>query len=295
MLVPDTFVALAEDSNGPGRRRPGFIDCQLHCSRGCCRLFLVLLLEDERIVQLHVFNDHRSAALRKRCRCHHRSINRARRHNAAEHAVVAHPGRVGWEQFGFIGYFAARRFATHAKQGMACASASSRRSLQPVTPSLKRITRQGNPAPVLAREETGEPDRQPELVGGRDRFREFRAVRSSRRAVRGRPQAGQDSRRRSLGRLRPCRHGHGRQNRPRPDLDDLVHSQAVQRANAVHERDRLASVPLPVGAVQPLVRFEQPAGQVTDEIHGRRLDRQAVQHRFQVIQRRLHQGAVERP
>ena len=80
----------------------------------------------------------------------------------------------------------------------------------------------------------------------------------------------------------------------RTDLHHQVHAEFRQRPYAGRKRHRLPCMTPPVGPVQSLAGVHHPAGQVADHRQGGGLDGHAVQKRFQRVQRRLHQGAVER-
>ena len=187
---PFLFTASAEYPDTAGHRRVGSAEQHLHGPAVFHRPVPALLLgEHERVVQLHLLHRHPAASLGKRRRCRHGAVERAGRHHAAEHAMVAEPHRVGGEHFRLVGDFTAGGLVPDSQQRMTGRAMTPFRRLQPVTFSLEGIIGYRDPTTGLAREEPVEPDPEPRLVGFRDRVREPPVRSGRRRLVGGRAHA----------------------------------------------------------------------------------------------------------
>ena len=289
---PVPFAPLAEDLD-PARRRLGSVEHDLHLAAFLTRL-LLLLLEDQRVVQLQVLHDHRPDPLGEGGRCRHGAVERPRRHDPVEDLVIAHPRRIGGEDLGLEGELAAGGLVADAQQGVARTPVLTPGRLDPVMLALEGIARQGDPPPTLPREESREADREPRLVRLRNGVQEtVVGAGGLDRIARRRAETGKHHRR--SGRLRPGGGCHGRQHRARADLQHRVHPELRQRPHPLGEGDRLPGMAPPVGSVLGLAGFDGPAGQIADHGESGRLDRHAVEERFQLVQDGLDEGAVEGP
>ena len=87
-------LSFAEYSNEARGRLPRSLEQNLHFPAPAFIVIRTLLREDQRIVQLHFLDDHRSASLGGGCRYRHCPIERARGYDTAEHPVIVQPSRV---------------------------------------------------------------------------------------------------------------------------------------------------------------------------------------------------------
>ena len=140
---PVLVAALAEDLEITRRRPLGIVEHHLHSPPLVVRPVRGGRLgKDQGVLQLHVFHDHRAAALGKRRRGRHRAVERAWRHQPPEDSVVVQPRRIGRKHFRLERDLAASGFVPDAEQGMTGVLAPSLRRLDPVALALERISRQ---------------------------------------------------------------------------------------------------------------------------------------------------------
>ena len=289
----------AEDLDASSRSVAGSVEQHLDLPSGTFRAFFALvpgalLGEDERVVELHVLQrERRAGPLGGRGRYRHRSVERARRHQAAEHPVVVEPRGIGREHLGLERDLAARGFVSVAEQRVPRGRAAPLRRLHPVALALEGVAGQRDSPARLSGEESLEPDRESRLVRLRDRGDEC-ALRLCRRNVGVRLPEARDGRGRSapLRRLRPCEHRHRTQHRVRSDLHHRVHLQLREGLDARAERDRLAGLAAPVRRVEHRVGLHRPAGQVAHHGDRRWSELEPGERGFQVVEGRLHHGAV---
>ena len=107
---PPVFaVPSAEDADPAHRAVLGVVEQDLHLTARVGGVALgVLVGEDQRALHLKILDDHRLAALGKGSRCRHGAVERARRDQPAEDAMVAQPRRIGGEDLRVVGDLAAR-------------------------------------------------------------------------------------------------------------------------------------------------------------------------------------------
>ena len=279
----------AEDLHAAGRLL-GCVEKHLHPvrGRGAGPIRRVPFREQQRVVQLHLLDDGRSAALGLGRRRGHGTVERARRQQPAEHPVVGQPRRVVRQQLGVERHLTACRLVPRAQQRVPGARAAAARRGDPVAFALERIPRQRDAAALLSREQPFEPNREPCLVGAGDRRRERALHLFGRRVARGTPQAGQHGRRW----CRPRQSRHRPQYRVRADLHERFHAELGQGLHRPAELHLFARVAAPVGGVRHRARLQQTAAQVAHQGDRRGRERDPLQRSFQVRQRRLHQRAV---
>ena len=220
---PSSLASLAEDLHAARRPRLEGIEHDLHLAAISVCLVLVVLLEDQRVVQLHILYDRRSASLEAYGRDRHGAVECAGRHDAVEHPVIVKPLRIRGEDFRLKRRLAASGFVPDSQQGVIGAPAPVPWRLKPMAPALEWIGRQRDPSPRLPREQPCEMNREPHPVSFRDRLHEI--VVTCRRVTERRIQARQHHGRRRLWRFRPRRNGHRSQHRARADLHHQVHAE----------------------------------------------------------------------
>ena len=164
---PDAPAPPAEDLDAARLRRVGRIEHDLQGPPRRIRLVLVLI-ENERVVQLHLLHDYRLTLLllEEGRRDRHGPVKRARRHDAAEHAVVVHPRRIRGEHVRLEGDVAAGRLVAGAQQRVAGAPATAFRGGEPVADAAGRGSSGArsvgaSPRRRARRSESGGPPRTP--------------------------------------------------------------------------------------------------------------------------------------
>ena len=243
-------------------------------------------------MQLHLLDDCRAVALRDRRRRRQRSIQRPRRQQPPEHAVVGQPRRIGRQHLGVERHLATRRLVALPEQRVAAAAPPAPRPRNPVALALKRVAGHRDAAPLLAREQRLVAQRETRCVGPGDRGRERRLHLFRWRVAPRTPQAGHDRGGAGGRRRRPRQCRHRPQHRVRTDLHQRLHAEPGQRLHRLPELHLLARVAAPVRCIGDAARLHQAAAQVAHQGNRRRCEGDPRQRCFQIIQRRLHQRAV---
>ena len=287
-------IAPAEDADAPRRAVVILVQQQLHAPAPVGgAVFGILVGKDQRALHPKVFDADCAAPLGAAGRRRHCAVERARRDQPAEDAMVGEPRRIGGEDLGVEGDLPARGFVARAQQGVAGVGAPPPGRLDPVALALERVAGERDPAALLAGEEPVEAERKMRLVGAGDRLHEAAAgTRRRLRLVLRRPLQAAENCRGGSRRLRP---GHGRhrtQHRMGADLDDGIHAEFRQRLDAGPEGHRLARLAPPVRRIGCLARFQRPAGQVADEGERGRREGDRRDRGLQIAERGLDHGAV---
>ena len=287
-------VTPAEDAHPTRRSILGGVEQHLHLAAAVAGPVLgVIVLEDQRTLQLHVLQSLRSLALGQARGYRHGAVERAGRDKAVEHAVVGQPFRVRGEDLRLEGDLAAGGFVAGAQQRMIGAGRTPPGGLDPVSLPLERIARERDAPAGFSGEKPREGDRKPQFVrprhGGDERVRGLAF-----RYVAARPQQARNRDRRAgwAFLFRPGQAHHGPQHRVRTDLDHHVHTAVGEGLDRLPEGHRLTRLTPPVVAVEHVARGNHAAGQRADEVDRGRGDVEALHGGFQVVQRGLDQGTV---
>ena len=229
-------LSLAEYPDEARGFLPRSLEQNLHFPAPACAAAVIrtLLTEDQRVVKLHVLDDHRAASLGGGCGNRHGSIERARGDDPAEHPVIVHPGGVRRKRFGLESDLAAGGLMPLAQQGVPCALPPPLRRLDPEAFTLERIARQRDSPPLFAGEQPLEGKVDPRFV--RPRYRVHEPRRRLLLILRRPVQARERERRRNLGREgvrtlirpRPGEGQHRAQHRVRTDFHHQVDAQVRQ-------------------------------------------------------------------
>ena len=166
-------LAAAQDADLAGSAIPGFVKQDLHPSTRNGRLAAAALIrKDQGVLHPEVIDTCRRASLDEAGRRSHGTVERTRRDQAAEDAVVVEPGRIRRVDFRIESDLAVCGIVACAQKRMTGSRPSPPGRLDPVALALERVGRQGNAPAALAGEQPGEGERDSRRVSARNRLHE---------------------------------------------------------------------------------------------------------------------------